>query len=110
MVLQALLVLTGESAAPLAGAFEGDPIQTGAFTFSLDALVGEPPAVHQGISNRSNPTIKICTPLHPQHSVASGGPQMPLPRRAPKDALWMRNTAELRAKRDNSKENCAKEA
>lgn len=64
MVLQALLVLTGERPAPLAGALEGDPIQTGAFTFSLDALVGEPPAMHQSITDRSNPTIKICTPLH----------------------------------------------
>ena len=30
----------------LAGAFEGDPFQTGALTFSLDALVGDPPAGH----------------------------------------------------------------
>ena len=44
-----------DAAKQLAGAFEGDPVQTGALTFSLDALVGDPPAPHASLSI-ANPT------------------------------------------------------
>ena len=52
MVLVARLETAGAGAALLlAGAFEGDPFQTGALTFSLDALVGEPPADHTSLNS-----------------------------------------------------------
>ena len=45
MLLDVRLETAGAATAlALAGAFEGDPLQTGALTFSLDALVGDPPA------------------------------------------------------------------
>lgn len=44
MVLDALLAAAGVGSKLPGGALDGDPVQTGAFTFSLDAFVGDPPA------------------------------------------------------------------
>lgn len=45
MVLDALLAAAGAGIKLPGGALDGDPFQTGAFTFSLDAFVGDPPAI-----------------------------------------------------------------
>lgn len=44
MVLDALLAAAGVGSELPGGAFDGEPVQIGAFTFSLDAFVGDPPA------------------------------------------------------------------
>ena len=44
MVPELLLAAKGAGRVLPGGAFEGDPIHTGAFTFSLEAFVGDPPA------------------------------------------------------------------
>ena len=44
MVLDALLAAAGAGSELPGGALDGVPVQTGAFTFSLDAFVDDPPA------------------------------------------------------------------
>ena len=44
MVPELLLAAEGAGRVLPGGALEGDPIHTGAFTFSLEAFVGDPPA------------------------------------------------------------------
>ena len=51
MVLDVLPETAGAGTALLLpGAFKGDPVHAGALTFSLDALVGDPPAEHASLS------------------------------------------------------------
>ena len=63
-MLDAWLETVGADAALLllAGAFEGDPFQTGALTFSLDALVGDPPA-HRASCTSAHVGILLRFPL-----------------------------------------------
>jgi hypothetical protein len=44
IVLGALQAAAGEGIDVPGGALHGEPVQAGAFTFSLDAFVGDPPA------------------------------------------------------------------
>lgn len=50
MVLDVWLEAAVAGPALLGGSFDGDPFQTGALAFSLDALLGDPPAKLSSLS------------------------------------------------------------